>query len=241
MMQPHAEDCQERLQKINAEFEEFSYIVSHDLKAPVRAITNLASWIEEDLEGTLPEDSQENFRLLKNRVGRLEKMIQALLEFSRVARLQLETGAVDVKSKIEKLAHEVAENRELKLTISGKIAPLETYAEKLTFVLGELLRNAIFFNSKTQPEIKVELQENAEALQITIADNGPGFPETSLPKLFTMFYTVLPKDQLETTGAGLAIVNKIVNFVGGKITAGNHPEGGAVFTLTWPKKMPSAN
>jgi signal transduction histidine kinase len=237
MIQPHAEDCQERLQKINAEFEEFSYIVSHDLKAPVRAITNLASWIEEDLDGNLPEDSQENFRLLKNRVGRLEKMIQALLEFSRVSRMQLETTSLDVKSKIEQLAREVAENRELKLTITGDIAPLETYAEKLAFVLGELLRNAIFFNNKTQTEIKVNLQENADTISITITDNGPGFPETSLPKLFTMFYTVLPKDQLETTGSGLAIVNKIINFVGGKITAGNHPDGGAVFSLIWPKNL----
>lgn len=233
-----AENCQQQLQKLNAEYEEFAYIVSHDLKAPVRAITNLATWLEEDLEGNLPADSQDNFRLLKNRVGRLDKMIQALLDFSRVPRLYLETELIDVKAVLHKLHQDLTQERQLLLNITGEAPPFVTYSEKLTFVLGELLQNAAFFNDKTQPEIQVNIQDNSGNIILTVADNGPGIPEASLGKVFTMFYTVQPKDILETTGAGLAIVNKIVNFVNGKITAANNPAGGAVFTLTWPKQLP---
>lgn len=232
-----AEDCESRLKKITAEFEEFAYIVSHDLKAPVRAINNLATWLEEDLEGNLPADSAANFKLLKNRVSRLDSMIQALLDYSRIARFDLETYPVNVTGIIEKVADTLSQQKPLKLHISGNIAAFNTFGNKLTTVLNHLLTNAIRFNDKPQAEINIELTDGADFATISIADNGPGIPEAGLKKIFTMFYTVLPKDTLETTGAGLAIVNKIVNFVGGELQVKNQVNSGAVFTVKWPKNL----
>jgi signal transduction histidine kinase len=227
------ENCEDRLRKLNEEFEQFTYIVSHDLKAPVRAVSNLAVWIEEDLEGNLPGDSAHNFKLLKNRLGRLETMIEALLTLSRVTRLELDIYPVEVSEIIQSLARK--QNKPVKLNIEGSLPEFDTYGTKLAFVLNQLLKNATDFNDKTEPEINITLQDQNDFVQITIADNGPGIPETSLPKIFTMFYTAQSKDALETTGAGLAIADKIVNFVGGELQAANLPGSGAVFTVTWPK------
>lgn len=237
-MQPKsAEEYENRLRKLNAEYEEFAYIVSHDLKAPVRAITNLAAWLEEDLEGNLPGDSANNFRLLKNRLSRLDGMIQALLDFSRVTRLDLDIYPFQAEKTLTSLAEKLKQQRDIKITIEGTLPEFETYGNKLTFVLQQLLENAIKFNDKPTPEITVQLADEGELVRISVADNGPGVPEASLPKLFTMFYTAQTKDSLETTGAGLAIANKIVNFVNGRLAVENLKEGGAKFTLWWPKSV----
>jgi signal transduction histidine kinase len=237
-MQPKsAEVYENRLQKLNAEYEEFAYIVSHDLKAPVRAITNLAAWLEEDLEGNLPGDSAENFRLLKNRLNRLDTMIQSLLDFSRVTRLDLDVYPFQAEKTINSLAEKLKQQSGFEIAIQGSLPEFETYGNKLTFVLQQLLENALKFNDKATPEITVQLADTGEMIEISVADNGPGIPEASLPKIFTMFYTAQSKDSLESTGAGLAIVNKIINFVDGRLVAENLEKGGAKFTLWWPKSV----
>ncbi|MFC5270189.1 sensor histidine kinase [Adhaeribacter terreus] len=228
------EDCESRLRKLNAEFEEFAYIVSHDLKAPVRAVHNLAGWLDEDLAGNLPGDSEENFRLLKNRVSRLDKMIGALLDYSRVSRSDLEIAALDIAEKVKELIPVLnAENKAI-IQIQGNVPAIKTYTAKLSFVLEALLQNAMVFNDKSQAQILVKLEEETENIRIAVEDNGPGVVEVNLPKIFTMFYTTLPKDTLETTGAGLAIANKIVTFAGGRIFAEN-TESGFRVTVIWPK------
>src|SRR5688572_33415809 len=174
-MQPKsAEELENRLRMLNAEYEEFAYIVSHDLKAPVRAITNLAAWLEEDLEGNLPGDSAENFRLLKNRLGRLDAMIQALLEFSRSTRLDLDIYPFQTEKTINSIAEKLKQQRDIKITIEGALPEFETYGSKLTFVLQQLLENAIKFNDKSTPEISIELADEGDMLRIAVTDNGPG-------------------------------------------------------------------
>ena len=228
------EDCENRLLKLNAEYEEFAYIVSHDLKAPVRAVNNLAAWLEEDLAGNLPGDSEENFRLLRSRVSRLDKMIASLLDFSRVARHDLEITEIDLAEKLETISAALTNGKNAVIRTQGQVPVFKTYAGKLTYVLQELLQNAILFNDKTKAEIQVTLEDGPENIQMVVEDNGPGVAEANLPKIFTMFYTTAPKDTLETTGAGLAIVNKIVTFAGGRIVAEN-TAGGFRVTVSWPK------
>jgi light-regulated signal transduction histidine kinase (bacteriophytochrome) len=233
------EDCESRLRKLNAEFEEFAYIVSHDLKAPVRAVHNLAGWLEEDLAGNLPGDSAENFRLLKNRVSRLDKMIGALLEFSRVSRVELEISEADIFEIISNLSVGYTTGNKAEIKIEGRVPVIKTYAAKLTYVVQALLQNAIAFNDKTQAEIIVKLEEESENIRMVVEDNGPGVDEATLTKIFTMFYTTKPKDTFETTGAGLAIANKIVTFAGGQIFAENTANGFRV-TVIWPKVLQAA-
>lgn len=234
-----AENATEKLKKLTEEYEAFAYIVSHDLKAPARAITNLTGWIEEDLDGNFPGDTEENFRLLKNRSQRLSSMIDALLEFSRATRTNLETGEMALKTRIEEIAQNLMREKAVKFSVSGDNLVLKTLEKKLTYVLTQLLHNAVYFNDKQSPEIAVTISSQRPNVVIQITDNGPGIPDSALTNVFTIFYTVQNKDQANSTGAGLAIANKIVNFVNGELTLANRPGGGLEVTLIWPETLPA--
>ncbi|PRY14433.1 histidine kinase/DNA gyrase B/HSP90-like ATPase [Pontibacter ummariensis] len=232
-MEPHAAACSKQLEQLKKDFEEFAYIVSHDMKAPVRAIVNLSQWIEEDLGDHLPPDVKHNMDLLRNRAFRLERMIEALLQYSRVSRYDLETGPTDLLELLLALKAELPPH--VQVDVPAELPVLLTYKAKLRQVLSQLLQNASFFTQKDRPKIIVRVQEQAEFLLFEVTDNGDGIPAEALSKVFTLFYTVCPKDKVDTVGAGLAISKKTVQFAGGTIEAlANEPEGTTI-RFTWPK------
>ncbi|GAB3817268.1 hypothetical protein GCM10028895_13230 [Pontibacter rugosus] len=206
-MMPSLEpSCKEQLEQLKKEFDEFAYIVSHDLKAPVRAVTNLSTWIEEDLGDDLAPDIKHNMDLLRSRASRLERMIEGLLTFSRSTRLELEVGLTDVSALLQEVKQSISPH--ITLHVPESICNVLTYKAKLREVLTHVLQNAVAFNDKAQPEIVVTLSEQEHMLLFSISDNGIGIPEEALQKVFTLFYTVAPKDSVDTIGTGLAISKK---------------------------------
>lgn len=225
--------CPEQLAQLQKEFDEFAYIVSHDLKAPVRAISNLSSWIEEDLGSDLAPDVKQNIDLLRNRTTRMERMIEALLQYSRVTRMELEVVVTDLTRLLQELQDELPAHVQLELPTSLPV--LLTYKAKLRQVLRSLLQNAATFTDKDYPTIVVRVQEQAQQLVFEVEDDGCGIPEEALGSVFNLFYTVSPKDSVDTIGAGLAISKKIVQFAGGTIKAETNAHKGTTVRFTWPK------
>jgi signal transduction histidine kinase len=229
--------CQEELVALKKEFEEFVYIVSHDIKTPMRAIVNITTWIEDDLGSNADKDILDNFILLKNRVERLEKMMNALLELSRVNSSEMELYEVN----IPKLVNDCIEmldgksNVDFHFIYNLKNENGVVLGKKLQKVLFSLLDNAVRFHDKEKKNVFVEVSENETDYEIKVSDDGPGIPEGIRDKIFSIFYTANSKDVVDSTGAGLAISSKIIKMVGGAIEYAPAINNGSLFKFNWPK------
>lgn len=232
-------NCEEELKTLKKEYEDFIYIVSHDIKTPMRAIVNIATWIEDDLGTNVDQDILDNFSLLKNRVGRLENMMNALLEISRIKTAKMELYEVNIPKLVNDCV-EMLDNKanvEFHMTYHLKDEKCTTLGKKLENVVFSLLDNAIRFHDKEKKNVIIEVTENDTDYLISITDDGPGIPEAVKDKIFSIFYTVNSKDVVDTTGAGLTISSKILKMVGGSLNYVPNKNNGSLFKFNWPKKI----
>lgn len=236
-MEQSEKNTQQELIALKKEFDDFVYIVSHDIKSPMRAISNIATWIEEDLGEIANKEVKTNLDLLKNRVNRLESMMNGLLELSRVERTDLEFYEVNIPKMMISCIDLFNNDSNVEFSIASNLINENcvTLGLKLQKVLSNLIDNAIQFNDKESKKVAISIIENENDYQIIVADNGPGIPEDVVHKIFTIFYTVSSKDVVNTTGAGLAISCKIMKLVGGELKYTAGIDNGSVFTLNWPK------
>ena len=242
-MEESEKKCQEELVTLKKEFEEFIYIVSHDIKSPMRAISNITTWIEEDLGSDVNQDVLTNLGLLKNRVSRLENMMNALLELSRVERTELEFYEVNIPKMISSCIalFDNTANVDFHFKADLRKENCITLGLKMQKVIMSVLDNAVRFNHEENRKVFVDVSENENDYEIKICDNGPGIPEEAIHKIFSIFYTVNSKDKVDTTGAGLAISCKIMKLVAGKLEYAPGLSSGSVFTINWPKTIKLKN
>lgn len=231
--------CQSELGELKKEFDDFIYIVSHDIKSPMRAISNLTTWIEEDFDKGLNQDMLSNLVLLRNRVNRLENMMNSLLDLSRIDRMELEFYEIDIIKMIENTIQllDINSNVEFRITPNIENRTCFTLGTKLKKVILSVIDNAIQFTDKKETKVAISIIENKSDYIIEIADNGPGIPNELVERIFTIFYTVNSKDIVNSTGAGLALSKKILKLVGGSIQYSPGLETGSIFTINWPKKI----
>jgi PAS domain S-box-containing protein len=222
--------------KRNQELDQFAYVVSHDLKAPLRAIANLSSWIEEDLSDSMTEDTLHQMNLLRGRVHRMEGLIEGLLQYSRVGRMQVASETV----KVEKLLAEIIDSLAPPSGFEVKVEPgMPTFVtEKLALqqVFANLISNAIKHNRGESGHIKISVKELDDFYQFSVADDGPGIAPQYHDKVFVIFQTLEARDKVENTGIGLSLVKKIVEGQGGSISLESAEGEGATFRFTWSKQ-----
>jgi signal transduction histidine kinase len=236
-------DYKTELEELKKEYTDFIYIVSHDIKAPLRAISNLTSWIEEDLGSNANDDVQNNFKLLKNRVVRLESMMNALLEVSRVSSIEMELYEVNLPTLINDSIRMIKEQQNVTFHFNHYLRNenFETLGKKLQKVLFNILDNAVRFHDKGKGNVYVEIIEKEAEYEIKISDDGPGISDKVSDKIFNIFYTANSKDVLETIGAGLTISKKIVKMVGGNLEYISAENRGSIFVVNWPKTIKLKN
>jgi signal transduction histidine kinase len=231
--------CQEELSALKKEYEDFVYIVSHDIKTPMRAISNIATWIEDDLGPNATVDILSNFSLLKNRVLRLENMLNALLDLSRVNRVEMEVYEVNIPKVVEECIASLDNKLNVKFHLKYDLSNENciTLGKKLNKVIFNLLDNAVRFHDKQIKNVFVDVSENELDYEIKISDDGPGIAAELKEKIFSIFYTVNSKDVLDSTGAGLTISSKIIAMVGGAIQYTPAVNNGSIFQINWPKTI----
>jgi signal transduction histidine kinase len=225
------------LKKKNQELDQFAYVVSHDLKAPLRGVTNIISWIEEDHLKDLTPDIKTNLELIKGRTSRLENMINGLLEYARVGKVKKGTEKVNVNALLVEIRDLIVPDHVA--LIAERDLPV-VYTEKLHLeqVFSNLISNAVKHNNADEPEVRIKGSDKGEYCEFSVSDNGPGIEHQYFDKIFLIFQTLQERDAFESTGVGLAIVKKIIEDHKGTIRVESEMGNGTTFTFTWPKADP---
>nr|WP_216670159.1 PAS domain S-box protein [Microcoleus asticus] len=224
------------LRKRNQELDQFAYVVSHDLKAPLRAIANLSSWIEEDLSDSMTEDTLHQMNLLRGRVHRMEGLIEGLLQYSRVGRIQVSSEIVQVEKLLAEIIDSLAPPPGFEVKIEPGMPIFVTEKLPLQQVFSNLISNAIKHNRCESGHVKISVKELDDFYEFSVEDDGPGIAPEYHDKVFVIFQTLEARDKVENTGIGLSLVKKIVEGQGGTISLESAEGKGATFRFTWPKQ-----
>jgi PAS domain S-box-containing protein len=227
-----------RLEKINKELDQFAYIVSHDLKAPLRAIINLSQWLQEDLEPVITEDSRKNLEMLKNRTFRMEALITGILEYSKIGRSKVQPELVDVDDLISEVLDSLSPPSHFTVHV-GNMPSLITQRIMMYQVFSNLLSNAIKYNNKENGIVNIECHEDDTDFIFSVQDNGPGIDKEFYDKIFVIFQTLQSRDKVEGTGIGLTIVKRIIEEQGGKVWVESEVGVGTKFLFRLPKSTAS--
>ncbi len=230
------EERTKEINKINEELKDFAYAVSHDLKAPLRGIIQLSTWLVDDYNDQIDKEGRELLGLLQKRARQMHSMIEGILQYSRVGRIKEVSVRVDLNKLVKEVAELIAIPESIAFRIKG-VLPVIKREETLLFqVLQNLIDNAVKYMDKKTGEINISCIDKENAWQFCVADNGPGIEERYQKKIFKMFQTLKPKDESNSTGIGLALVEKIINNWGGRIWLESEADKGSRFFFTIPKK-----
>ncbi len=227
---------QQQLQERNQELDRFVSIAAHDLKAPLRGISNLSEWIEEDLQAQIPGENPQ-LQLLRQRVKRMDALIDGLLRYSRAGREELTTETVDVGQVLAETIDSLSPPDSFKIKVVNSMPILDTKRLLLTQVFANLINNAIKHHDRIDGCIEITVEDLGNRDLFAITDDGPGIPPgESRDRVFEIFQTLHPTtDSTENTGIGLALVKKIVEGEGGEIWLDSEYELGCRFCFTWLK------
>ena len=220
----------------NQELDRFAYVTSHDLKAPLRAIANLAHWITEDLAEDLPPENKHQLELLRGRVDRMESLLDGLLEYSRVGRQNLPIELVNVNELVAAIVKSIDPPSTFKIKIAPNLPTVKTHQLLLKQVFIILINNAIQHHPSPAGLVEITATDLGDRYEFVVTDDGQGIEPQYHEKIYTIFQTLQARDILESTGVGLAIVKKIVETEGGTIRLKSSLGQGATFSFTWLKQ-----
>lgn len=226
------------LERSNKELDQFAYVASHDLKAPLRGITNLAQWIEDDLKEVMTDETREQMRLLTVRVHRMEGLINGILDYSRAGRVREQPEDVEVGALLRETIELLSPAPPASIQVEGSMPVVHAERVPLQQVFLNLMSNALKHSMRPDAWVKVRCSETDEAWEFSVADNGPGIAPEYHERIWGIFQTLRPRDQVEGTGIGLSVVKKIVEARGGSVRVESAVGQGATFFFTWLKSTP---
>jgi PAS domain S-box-containing protein len=240
-IQLELEAKQAELLRSNKDLEQFAYVASHDLKAPLRAIELLVQWITEGLAGYDTNNVQENLGLLAKRTQRLNRLLDDLLAYSRAGRKVGAYRMADIHALVLDVVQLLNPPPTITISIEGRLPKFTTHAAPLEQVFRNLISNAIKHHPGPQGRVVVSCQEQGDHYLFAVEDDGEGIPAQYAERVFEMFQTLKSRDQVEGSGMGLAIVNRIVQWQRGRVWFEPAPGGrGTVFKFQWKKHQPLA-
>lgn len=221
------------LDRVNKEVERLFYAVSHDLRSPLRGVKNLAEWATDDLSQGDREAVEGHLDKLRERVARLETMMNDLLSFARVGRVAHPVEPVDVSALLDEIREGLVALPDGFDVRWGDMPVVATEKTLLSQVFLNLVGNAIKHHDKPGGVVEISYRAAPDGHEFTVSDDGAGIPERHRERVFDMFATLRRRDVVEGSGMGLALVHKLVSSRGGRIEVAEGPLGGAAFTFTW--------
>jgi PAS domain S-box-containing protein len=233
-------EYQQELERSNKSLETFAYVASHDLKAPLRGISQLATWLEEDIRENNLNNISETTDKIKIRIKRMDSLLDDLLTYSRVEKMQGFYKEINVNQSVVGLFNMNNTKPEIKLVIANNLPVFSTYVTPLEQVFSNLMSNAIKHHDKTSGSVTISSRAvNNDWYEFSVMDDGPGIDSQFHQRIFTMFQTLKPRDEVEGSGMGLALVKKIVEQYGGTVKVESNGRG-CRFKFTWPTSIAKA-
>ena len=223
------------LEAANTELKDFAYIVSHDLKAPLRAVSQLSYWIREDHGDKLGDEGKEQISLLINRVKRMDGLINGILQYSRIGRTREKKEKIDLNTLVHRVLGAISSPKEIDIAILNSLPTITSDPIRIEQVFQNLLSNAIKFMDKPNGIIRIKCKDEESWWRFSVKDNGPGINPKYHDRIFKIFQTLSSRDEQENTGIGLTLVKKIVELYGGKVWVESEQGEGSTFFFTLPK------
>ncbi len=220
------------LEKSNKELSDYAQVVSHDLKSPLRNINTLISWIQED-NTSLDKVTSSNFDMINQNLEKMDNLISGILEYSVIGKKEITTTIVDLNEIIENTIDLVHAPENIEFVVKGDFPSLMIDELRLRQLFQNLISNAVGSMNKDKGVITIGGEEKKKYWQFYVADNGKGIPEKYHQKIFQIFQSV--DESKQSTGIGLSIVQKIVDFYGGKIWLTSEVDVGTTFYFTLKK------
>lgn len=225
------------LSRSNQELDQFAYITSHDLKAPLRGIANLTQWMLEDLGPEEAARIERHAQMLQGRVHRMEALIDGILLYSRAGRQGVTTVTVPVNELLAEVVEMLGPPPSLRVVVDAPMPHLLTDRVGLQQCFMNLIGNAIKHAGREGGLIQVSAVEDGAWYRFSVKDDGPGIHPQYHERIWGIFQTLEARDKVEGTGIGLSIVRKIVQAHGGRAWIASAPGEGATFFFTWPKHI----
>ncbi len=225
----------EMLGSQNIELEHFAYIVSHDLKAPLRAISSLTTFIDEDLRANKNEDVYSHLDTMIKRIQRMEDLIEGILDFSKIGMAKPQKEVFDLNILVTEIYENIDAPEHFDFNIVTPLPSITGVKTLYIQMFSNIISNAINYNDKTKGILKITYKKLQNSHEFSISDNGPGIPKEYHQKVFIAFQTLNSKDTYESTGIGLSIVQKIITHLKGSIRIESVENEGAKFVIDIPK------
>ncbi|RIH63150.1 PAS domain S-box protein [Mariniphaga sediminis] len=232
-------DGRRKLQLANQELEAFTYSVSHDLRAPLRAINGFSNFLMEDYADQLDDEGKRFINTIRDNATKMDMLISDLLNLSRVSRTNLSLGKIDITETVRSVYHDIVTQKEQETFefIIHKMPAVECDLNLMKQVWQNLIENAVKYSSKSETKkIEIGTREKKKEITFYIKDWGAGFDEKYKDKLFGVFQRLHPDQEFAGTGVGLAVVQRIIKRHGGKVWAKGEPNRGATFYFSLPKE-----
>ena len=230
------------LEQSNNDLRKFAYVASHDLKAPMRAVHQLAAWIEEELEsidGLENTDVKKYLSQMKGRADRMQKLLDSLLTYATVGENQQEISSFETDKCIRDVIEFISPPDDVQIDLTGDMPRIN--GEKALFeqVMSNLISNAIKHSGSGPCRIEISARPLGAFYEFAVKDDGPGIPTKHHERIFELFQTLKRRDEVEGSGMGLAIVKKLIERRGGAITVESDPDvrPGTTFKFTWKSNI----
>jgi len=238
-LRERAQDRQNELlgemKEINEQLNQFAYVVSHDLKAPLRAISSLAEWLITDYGDKVGDAGKEQFNMLLGRTKRMNALVDGILRYSRTTRQHEDRVAVDMNQMLKEVCDLLSPPPGIAIHVAPKLPTIECERTRMTQVFGNLVSNAIKYMDKPTGEVHIGCEDIGAQWKFFVRDTGPGIDSKYYEKIFQIFQTLAARDERESTGIGLAIVKKSVELSGGKVWVESTVGEGSTFFVQLPK------
>ena len=227
------EQLLKNLEKQNKELSDYAHAVSHDLKAPLRNIDALISWIKQDNEHAFDDGTKESLKIVLQNVEKMDNIIKGILEYSSIDKVDAVHTTLHLNTLINECLSRIIIPSHVQVNVANTLPIVNGSARAFKQIFQNLIQNAIEFNGNTNPIVAVGFKENTSHYEFYIKDNGPGIDAPYHTKIFNAFFKL--HNNFDSCGLGLSIAKKTVETLGGKIWLESHMQMGTTFYFTIPK------